>query len=139
MSVTALVLLEAGTTAELQAQIATKIGEGYQPFGFPLVHSLNGSPEQTRIALAMIQGSQVLVGATGATGPTGATGSAGAAGATGSAGAAGAAGSQATFGSGAPSDGSGANGDVYTDIVAGAVYKKAAGTWGSPQVTFTVA
>lgn len=50
----------------------------------------------------------------------------------GGAGEPGADGSQILTGSGAPSDGTGANGDFYLRTSNGDYYKKAAGTWGSP-------
>jgi hypothetical protein len=68
------------------------------------------------------------------TGPTGSTGSTGATGAAGSNGTNGTNGSTWTSGSGVPSDGSGANGDFYFRTT-GDVYKKSAGTWGSPILT----
>ena len=60
-----------------------------------------------------------IKGAAGATGATGATGSAGAAG------------SVWYSGSGAPSAGTGLNGDSYLNTATGDVYTKAAGAWGS--------
>jgi hypothetical protein len=65
-------------------------------------------------------------GSVGPTGPTGPTGSAGAAGS------AGAPGSVWYEGSGAPSSGTGVNGDYYLNTTNGDVYTKAAGAWGSP-------
>lgn len=53
-------------------------------------------------------------GATGATGPTGATGSAG---------------STILWGSGAPSNGAGNNGDEYIDLDVGDLYTKSGGVW----------
>jgi hypothetical protein len=71
-----------------------------------------------------------LVGATGATGAAGATGATGAAGATGATGAAGAAGNTVLSGTGAPSSGTGSNGDFYIDTTAEVIYgPKAAGAW----------
>lgn len=62
-------------------------------------------------------------------GATGSTGSAGATGATGSTGAAGVDGATWRDGSGAPSNGTGANGDYYLNTANGDVYKRAAGTY----------
>ncbi|MGH2487732.1 MAG: collagen-like triple helix repeat-containing protein [Ktedonobacterales bacterium] len=75
------------------------------------------------------------------TGPAGATGATGAAGAPGSAGATGPAGADGTDGtngstwfegSGAPSSGTGVDGDYYFRTDTGDVYTKSAGAWGSP-------
>jgi len=74
-------------------------------------------------------------GATGATGPagptgaTGATGSPGATGPTGSTGPAGTPGSVWYAGSGAPSAGTGVNGDWYLNTANGDAYQKVSGTW----------
>jgi len=70
-------------------------------------------------------------GATGATGSTGATGATGSTGATGATGADGADGAVWYQGSGAPDDGTGADGDFYLRTSNGAVYQKASGTWGA--------
>lgn len=65
-----------------------------------------------------------LIGATGATGPTGPMGP------TGPTGAAGADGKTVLNGSGAPSSGTGANGDFYVDTTNGRFYgPKASGSW----------
>jgi hypothetical protein len=66
-------------------------------------------------------------GSTGATGATGPTGPQGDAGATGATGAAGADGSVWRDGSGAPSNGLGANGDYYLDDATGDVYLRSVG------------
>jgi hypothetical protein len=63
-------------------------------------------------------------------GPTGATGAAGADGATGATGAAGADGNTVLYGAGAPSSGTGINGNFYIDTTAHAIYgPKAGGAW----------
>lgn len=118
MTITAVTILESGSIAELNTQIATAIGAGKQPFGKPFVHHLNQN--ETRVCIAMITGAQILVGDTGAPGTDGA---------------AGAAGTVVTFGSAAPSGG--ANGDVYIKADGG-IYKKVAGSW-VLQVSFTPA
>ena len=64
-----------------------------------------------------------IKGATGDTGPAGPTGS------TGATGAAGAAGSVWFNGAGAPSAGTGTNGDYYLNTTNGDVYQKAGGSW----------
>ena len=79
-------------------------------------------------AIANLKGA---AGATGATGPAGATGATGAAGAAGATGAAGTNGAVWYSGSGAPSSGTGANGDYYLNIATGDVYTKSSGSWGS--------
>lgn len=69
-------------------------------------------------------------GATGPTGPTGATGATGAAGPTGAIGAAGADGKTILNGTGAPSGGTGVDGDFYYDPATSMMYgPKASGTW----------
>ena len=71
-------------------------------------------------------------GAPGADGADGADGAAGATGATGATGAAGADGKTWYSGSGAPSAGTGVNGDFYLDTTAKAFYgPKSGGSWGS--------
>lgn len=65
------------------------------------------------------------------TGPTGATG------ATGATGSAGTNGTAWYSGSGAPSNGTGANGDFYFQTSNGAVYKKVTGSWGSAIANLT--
>lgn len=73
-----------------------------------------------------IQGVQGSPGATGSTGSTGATGSAGSTGSTGPAG------NAVLSGSGAPSGGTGNNGDFYIDTSVYNIYgPKAGGVWGS--------
>ncbi|MEI7608952.1 MAG: LamG domain-containing protein [Rhodospirillaceae bacterium] len=79
-------------------------------------------------AIANLKGA---AGATGATGPAGSTGATGATGAAGTTGAAGANGAVWYSGSGAPSSGTGANGDYYLNIATGDVYTKSSGSWGS--------
>ena len=85
------------------------------------------------------QGPQGPQGATGAQGPQGEQGPAGPPGADGADGAAGAPGADGADGrtilngSGAPSSGTGADGDFYIDTAADAIYgPKAVGAWGSP-------
>ena len=85
------------------------------------------------------QGPEGPQGATGAQGPQGEQGPAGPAGADGADGAAGAPGADGADGrtilngSGAPSSGTGSDGDFFIDIAADAIYgPKTAGTWGSP-------
>ena len=68
------------------------------------------------------------------TGPTGATGATGSTGATG---AAGTNGSTWYSGSGAPSSGTGVNGDYYFRTSTGDVYLKVSGSWGSPIANLT--
>ena len=68
-------------------------------------------------------------GPTGPTGPTGATGTTGATGSTGSTGATGADGATWRSGSGAPSDGTGVNGDYYFRTDTSDVYKRVSGTY----------
>lgn len=70
-----------------------------------------------------------FIGPAGPTGATGATGATGPTGATGATGAAGADGSVWRNGSGAPSSGTGVNGDYYLDTATGDVYKKASGSY----------
>lgn len=80
-------------------------------------------------------GPQGATGPQGPAGPAGATGPQGPQGAQGSAGATGPAGANgATWyeGSGAPSSGTGNNGDFYLNTTNGDVYEQASGTWGSP-------
>lgn len=81
---------------------------------------------------------QGATGATGTQGPTGATGPQGATGATGATGAQGPQGTPGTNGApgsvwyegtGAPSAGTGINGDFYLDVATGNVYQKASGSW----------
>lgn len=65
-------------------------------------------------------------------GPTGATGSVGATGSTGSTGSAGTNGNSLLHGAGAPSSGTGNNGDFYLDTAANNIYgPKTAGAWGA--------
>lgn len=74
-------------------------------------------------------------GPTGPTGPTGPAGSDGADGATGPAGADGADGVDGStwyHGAGAPSNGTGIDGDYYLNTTNGDVYTKSSGSWGSP-------
>jgi hypothetical protein len=66
---------------------------------------------------AQLRGPQGPTGATGATGPAGSSGANGATWYT---------------GTGAPSAGTGTNGDLYLNTSNGDVYKKTAGAWGSP-------
>jgi hypothetical protein len=73
-----------------------------------------------------------LVGATGSTGATGATGAAGTNGTNGTNG------NTWYTGSGAPSSGTGVNGDMYVDVANAAFYgPKSSGSWGSPQLIVT--
>jgi len=86
--------------------------------------------------LSIVDGALVVTGgATGPQGPAGATGAQGATGpqgATGAAGAAGTDGKTVLNGSGAPSSGTGTNGDFYLDTTASQLYgPKTAGAWGS--------
>jgi hypothetical protein len=64
-----------------------------------------------------------IKGPTGDTGPTGPTGN------TGNTGAPGAAGSVWFNGAGAPSGGTGVNGDYYLNTTNGDVYQKSGGSW----------
>ena len=71
-----------------------------------------------------------LAGSTGPAGPAGPAGTSGGSGATGATGATGAAGNSVLNGSGAPSGGTGSNGDFYIDTTANRLYgPKAAGAW----------
>jgi collagen type VII alpha len=80
------------------------------------------APNQT-LALTIPRGDTGATGSAGATGSTGATGSAGAAGADGK---------TVRNGSGAPSGGTGVDGDYYIDNTAHTIYgPKASGSWGS--------
>lgn len=83
-----------------------------------------------------IQGPQGLIGPqglTGATGPQGPQGATGATGATGPQGNPGLDGKTVLSGSGAPSAGTGVNGDFYINTTANTIYgPKTAGSWGSP-------
>lgn len=83
-----------------------------------------------------IQGPQGPIGPTGltgATGPTGPQGPVGATGATGPQGNPGLDGKTVLSGSGAPSAGTGLNGDFYIDTTANTIYgPKTSGVWGSP-------
>lgn len=72
MTITAVVVLEALTAADLNALIATSITAGNQPFGAPFTHVL--AQGGSRICQAMIAGSQVLVGDQGDLGTPGAAG-----------------------------------------------------------------
>lgn len=77
-----------------------------------------------------IQGEQGVQGETGATGPQGDAGPTGATGPAGADGSDGADGKTWYSGSGAPSDGTGVDGDFYLDTTASAYYgPKAGGTW----------
>jgi hypothetical protein len=75
------------------------------------------------------QGPTGATGATGAAGATGPQGPAGATGATGSTGSAGADGATWRTGSGAPSNGLGANNDLYLDTSTSDVYLKSGGSY----------
>jgi len=77
-------------------------------------------------------GPQGPAGPTGATGPAGATGATGPQGPQGPTGPAGANGEKWYTGSGAPSAGTGVNGDLYLNTSTGDVYEKVSGAWGSP-------
>lgn len=78
-----------------------------------------------------------LTGPTGATGETGAAGEQGEPGDAGAPGDPGADGATWYSGSGAPDNGSGANGDFYFRTSTGDVYTKSGGTWGSPVANLT--
>jgi hypothetical protein len=71
-----------------------------------------------------------LHGGTGGTGGTGGAGDPGETGGTGGTGGAGTAGTQWLTGSGTPSDGNGADGDLYLNTDNGDIYQKVGGTWG---------
>ena len=77
MSLTAYDILRDKSTDNLKAQVTSAIANSWQPYGKPFV------TEEHFVCKAMVQGSQVLVGATGATGATGAGGATGATGPTG--------------------------------------------------------
>lgn len=79
-----------------------------------------------------IKGATGATGSSGPAGATGSTGSTGPAGANGSTGATGAAGTPGTVwrdGNGAPSSGTGINGDYYLNNLTGDVYLKSSGTY----------
>lgn len=78
------------------------------------------------------QGPAGPTGATGPQGPQGPAGATGATGATGPQGPAGIDGERWYTGAGAPSAGTGANGDLYLNTSNGDVYEKISGSWGSP-------
>lgn len=91
-------------------------------------------------AVGNLTGPAGATGATGAQGPAGNDGADGADGATGAAGADGSDGADgATIltGAGAPSDGNGANGDLYINTSNGDLYEKSGGTWGSAIANLT--
>ncbi|MGC8750737.1 MAG: hypothetical protein ACP5P5_07825, partial [Hydrotalea sp.] len=88
---------------------------------------------------AWISSGKSLMGATGVTGPTGAVGATGAQGVqgiTGNTGATGASGASVISGSGAPSNGTGNNGDTYIDITNGNIYQKSGGIWVNSGASF---
>lgn len=97
------------------------------------IDTLNNLFYGPKLSGAWGSGTSTTAGATGATGATGSAGAAGAAGAAGSAGAAGADGRSLLNGSGAPSGGTGSNGDFYLNTANYDIYgPKSGGAWGSP-------